>query len=40
MIRILALIHSLSFATVVQAAPSDNKDGFWSEWNDATFTTA
>ena len=40
MIRIFALLLSLSFATAVHAAPIDNQDGFWSEWNDATFARA
>jgi uncharacterized protein YyaL (SSP411 family) len=29
----------LGFAAA-QAAPIDNKDGFWSEWSDATFERA
>src|SRR4051812_23438259 len=40
MIRILALLLSLSFTAPAHAAPIDNKDGFWSEWNDATFARA
>jgi uncharacterized protein YyaL (SSP411 family) len=40
MIRMFALLLSLSFATTVHAAPIDNKDGFWSEWSDATFARA
>ena len=40
MIRILALLLSLSFATAAHTAPIDNKDGFWSEWSDATFARA
>lgn len=40
MIRLCALLLSLLFAAHVQAAPVDNKDGFWSEWSDATFARA
>jgi uncharacterized protein YyaL (SSP411 family) len=40
MIRAIALVLSLIFALQVEAAPIDNSDGFWSEWNDATFATA
>jgi uncharacterized protein len=40
MIRIFALILALSFTTAAPAAPIDNADGFWSEWNDATFARA
>ena len=40
MIRILTLLLSLSCATAIHAAPNDNKDGFWSEWSEATFERA
>ena len=40
MIRIFALMLALSFTTAARAAPIDNADGFWSEWNDATFARA
>ena len=40
MIRILALLLSLPFAIGAHAAPIDNRDGFWSEWSDATFARA
>lgn len=40
MIRIGVLLLSLLFATGVRAAPLDNGDGFWGEWNDATFARA
>ena len=40
MIRILALLLSLLFAGAAHSAPIDNSDGFWSEWNDATFAKA
>ena len=40
MIRILALLLSLSIAGTAHSAPIDNSDGFWSEWNDATFAKA
>jgi hypothetical protein len=36
MIRRIALVLSLLFAVTAQAAPVDNKDGFWNEWSDAT----
>jgi uncharacterized protein len=40
MIRIFALILLLLFAPSARAAPIDNSDGFWNEWNDATFAKA
>ncbi len=40
MIRAAIVILSLLFAGVAHAAPLDNKDGFWSEWSDATFERA
>ena len=41
MIRILGLIAALSFlGTAAHAGPLDNKDGFWSEWSEATFARA
>ena len=40
MIRRIALILPLLFAFSAHAAPVDNKDGFWSEWSDATFARA
>ena len=40
MIRIGALLLSLLFTVGVRAAPIENSDGFWSEWNDATFARA
>ena len=40
MIRMLALLLSLLFAGAAHSAPIDNSDGFWSEWNDATFAKA
>lgn len=40
MIRICAVIISLLLTTALHAAPLDNKDGFWSEWSDATFERA
>jgi len=36
----IALVLSLLFAVTAQAAPVDNKDGFWNEWSDATFAKA
>ena len=37
MIRRIAFVLPLLFAiTAGHAAPIDNKDGFWSEWNDAS----
>ena len=40
MIRIVALVLSLCFTVPAGAAPIDNSDGFWSEWNDGTFAKA
>jgi uncharacterized protein YyaL (SSP411 family) len=40
MIRHITLVLSLLFAFSVQAAPIDNKDGFWNEWSDAIFAKA
>src|SRR6266850_3310617 len=40
MVRRIALVLSLLFAVTAQAAPVDNKDGFWNEWSDATFAKA
>src|SRR5882672_6312877 len=40
MIRAIALILLLVCAPAAQAAPIDNSDGFWSEWNDAAFAKA
>ena len=40
MIRRIALLLPLLFTLSAQAAPIDNKDGFWSEWSDATFAKA
>ena len=42
MTRILSLfaILLLGMATAARAAPLDNKDGFWGEWNEATFERA
>jgi hypothetical protein len=40
MIRIAVLALSLLFAVTARAAPIENSDGFWSEWNDATFARA
>jgi uncharacterized protein YyaL (SSP411 family) len=40
MIRIGLLILSLFFSVGAYAAPIENSDGFWSEWNDATFARA
>jgi uncharacterized protein YyaL (SSP411 family) len=40
MIRVGVLLLSLLVATVARAAPVENGDGFWSEWNDATFARA
>src|SRR3981081_1874069 len=40
MIRRIALVLSFLFTVTAQAAPIDNKDGFWSEWSDATFARA
>lgn len=39
--RFLILCAALfSLVATVNAAPLDNKDGFWSEWSDATFDRA
>ena len=40
MIRVGVLLLSLLFAVGARAAPIDNKDGFWSEWSEATFARA
>jgi uncharacterized protein len=40
MIRIVVLALSLLFTVTARAAPIENSDGFWSEWNDATFARA
>jgi uncharacterized protein YyaL (SSP411 family) len=40
MIRIGVLLLSLLFAVGARAAPIENADGFWGEWNDATFARA
>ena len=40
MIRVGVLLLSLLFAVGARAAPIENSDGFWSEWNDATFARA
>jgi len=40
MIRMLALLLSLLFGGAAHSAPIENGDGFWSEWNDATFARA
>jgi uncharacterized protein len=40
MIRCIALVLSLLFTVTAEAAPIDNKDGFWGEWSDATFARA
>ena len=40
MIRIAVLLLSLMFTLPVRAAPIENSDGFWHEWNDATFAEA
>src|SRR5882757_5881096 len=40
MIRAGVLLLSLLFAFGARAAPIENGDGFWSEWNDATFARA
>ena len=42
MTRILSLfaILLLGMATATRAAPLDDKDGFWGEWNEATFERA
>jgi uncharacterized protein YyaL (SSP411 family) len=38
--RILGLLVLLLGISSAQAAPIDNKDGFWSEWSEATFARA
>jgi uncharacterized protein YyaL (SSP411 family) len=40
MIRRIALFLPLLFALSAQAAPIENKDGFWSEWSDQIFAKA
>ena len=40
MIRRTALLLPLLFALAAHAAPIDNKDGFWTQWNDAVFAKA
>jgi uncharacterized protein YyaL (SSP411 family) len=40
MIRVGVLLLSLLVAGAARAAPIENGDGFWSEWNDATFARA
>jgi uncharacterized protein YyaL (SSP411 family) len=40
MIRAGVLLLSLLFAFGARAAPIENADGFWSDWNDATFARA
>jgi uncharacterized protein YyaL (SSP411 family) len=40
MIRVGVLLLSLLFAGAGRAAPIENGDGFWGEWNDATFAHA
>ena len=42
MMRFLALLGALLLLgpAAAQAAPIDSKDGFWSEWSDATFERA
>jgi uncharacterized protein YyaL (SSP411 family) len=40
MIRIVVLLLSLLFAIGARAAPTENSDGFWSDWNDAAFARA
>ena len=41
MMRFLAFLGALLLClAAAQAAPIDNKDGFWSEWSDATFERA
>ena len=41
MMRFLAFLGALLLGlAAAQAAPIDNKDGFWSEWSDATFERA
>ena len=42
MTRILGLLAVLllGIGCAPRAAPLDNKDGFWSEWSEATFERA
>jgi uncharacterized protein YyaL (SSP411 family) len=40
MIRVGVLLLSLLVAGAARAAPIENSDGFWSEWNDSTFARA
>ena len=40
MIRVGVLILALLFAMGAHAAPIENRDGFWSEWSQATFARA
>ena len=40
MIRIGMLLLTLLFAVPGRTAPIENSDGFWIEWNDATFARA
>src|SRR5882724_9996544 len=40
MIRIGVLLLSLMATAGARAAPIENSDGFWGEWNDATFARA
>ena len=41
MMRFLGVLSALLLGlAAAQAAPLDNKDGFWSEWSDATFERA
>lgn len=40
MLRFIAALLLLLASLQVQAGPSDNRDGFWSEWSDANFARA
>ena len=41
MIRLFSFLAALVLgAAAATAAPLDNRDGFWSEWSDATFSRA
>jgi hypothetical protein len=40
MLRVGILLLSLLFAIGARTAPIENRDGFWGEWNDATFARA